>query len=332
MLYTNPDRNQDNCLRFNGNNSGSRNFTVHIPRSYVVKLGKLLGICLYFFDVPHRRLVRRNLQFCFPEWSRARVNNLSQRIFKNAGITVLEIILLAFISRKDLLGMFRIVSGKEHLINTLRNDHKGVVIVSCHMGNWEAGLQFLGCYLGRPITAVVRKIGYKRLDNFIQHIRTRLGNKVIFKKAAWGKMVQTLRNGQALMVTIDQSRYKQGVEVILFNRKATATPAIALAAIRRRCPVLPMFCVRGADGTHAVHVHPPIKMQRTKDLRSDLQVNTQKMVEVMEDMIRKFPDQWIWFQRPWKKAYPNLYPEWEARRQKRKRKKNQRKSKMAVSS
>ena len=179
---------------------------------------------------------------------------------------------------------------------------------------------------------MVRNVGYRRLDDFIDHLRTHLGNKVIFKKGAWQKMMQTLRHGEALVVTIDQSRYKQGVEVILFNRKATTTLAVALSAIRCKSPVIPIFGSRDADGTHTAHIYPPLDLERTNDLRRDLQVNTQKMVDVMEDMIRKYPDQWIWFQRPWKKTYPNLYPEWEARRQKRKRKKRQRKSKMAVSS
>lgn len=332
MLIKNSNQDpHDKDLKFRGSKSASRNFRVHIPRSYIVRLGKLLGVCLYFFDVPHRRLVRRNLGFCFPEWSRARIKNLSQRIFKNAGITVLEIIHCAFISREDLLGMFRFASGEAHLFDTIKNDHKGVVFVSCHIGNWEAGLQFLGCYSAKPLSAVVRKVGYRWLDNFLEHIRTRFGNSVIYKKEAWPKMVQTLRNREALMVTIDQSRYKQGVEVMLFNRKATATPAIVMAAIRCRCPVLPLFCVRGADGTHAIHVHPPIEMQRTTDLKNDLQVNTQKLVAVMEDMINRFQDQWIWFQRPWKKNYPDLYPEWEAKRQMRKRKKAE-KNKLTVSS
>jgi len=331
MLLINSDQNQDKDLRFNGNNSGSRNFTVHIPRSYIVKLGKLLGICLYFLDVPHRRLVRRNLQFCFPEWSRTRIQNLSQRIFKNAGITALEIIHSAVMPEEDLLEMFRI-KGDERSINTLKNKQKGLIIISCHMGNWEVGLQYLGCYFGRPISVVVRNVGYKWLDNFIDHLRTRLGNKVIFKKGAWQKMMQTLRHGEALVVTIDQSRYKQGVEVILFNRKATTTLAVALSAIRCKSPVIPIFGSRDANGTHIVHIYPPLELERTNDLRRDLQVNTQKMVDIMEDMIRKYPDQWIWFQRPWKKTYPNLYPEWEARRQKRKHNKQRRKSKMAVSS
>jgi lauroyl/myristoyl acyltransferase len=45
------------------------------------------------------------------------------------------------------------------------------------------------------------------------------------------------------------------------------------------------------------------------------------MVDAMEAMIRRYPAQWIWFQRPWKKTHPQLYPEWAARRRKHKQKK-----------
>jgi KDO2-lipid IV(A) lauroyltransferase len=250
---------------------------------------------------------------------------MSRRIFQHTGITILEILQSAFLSPNDLLAMFRIVSGEQHLIDALKDTNKGLVVAGCHIGNWEVGLQYLGYIAGRPLTAVARKIGFKWLDDWFDFLRTRLGNKIIYKKGAWQKMVQTLRNAEALLITLDQSRYQQAVEITFFNHKATATPAIAMAALRCRCPVLPAFCVREADGIQAIHIYPPVEIQRTKDLRRDIQVNTQKMIDAMEDIIRKYPDQWVWFQRPWKKTHPELYPEWEAKRLKRKKKKQLRK-------
>jgi KDO2-lipid IV(A) lauroyltransferase len=181
------------------------------------------------------------------------------------------------------------------------------------------------------LTAVARKIGIEWLDEWFDRYRKRLGNKVIYKKGAWPNMMKTLRNGEALLITLDQSRYKQAVEIDFFNHKATTTPAAAMAALRSRCPVLPLFNVREADGMQAAHFYPPIEMERTGDLRTDLQVNTQKMIDAMEDMIRKHPDQWVWFQRPWKKTHPELYPEWEERRLKRKKEKKRRKAGIAES-
>ena len=315
------------------NHTGLDNLIARFPKSYILKLGTIFGICLYFLDMPHRRLVRRNLRFCYPEWSADDIRKMSMRIFKQTGITILEIMQSAYLSAEDILAGFRIVSGENYLLDTLKDCPNGLIYTACHIGNWEVGLHYLGGLTGRisgkPLTAVARKIGHDWLDDWFDVYRKRLGNKVIYKKGAWPNMVKTLRDGEALLITLDQSRYKQAIEVTFFGHKATTTPAVAMAAIRCRCPVLPIFNVREADGMQAVYVYPPIEMRRTNDLRNDLQVNTQKMIDAMEDMIRKHPDQWVWFQRPWKKAHPELYPEWEARRAQRKKEKMRRRPEAA---
>jgi KDO2-lipid IV(A) lauroyltransferase len=298
-------------------------FIERIPNGYLVKLGKLLGMLFYFLSVPHRRLTRRNLKFCYPAMSSHHIRDLSKRIFRQTGITFLEILQSAFISKSYLLDTFQI-EGREYLAKALKDDH-GVIIVSGHLANWERGFQFAGCYFGRPITGVARNLRHARLDRWFYRLRTRFGNKIIYKKGALPKMRQTLRRGEMLALTMDQSRGKQAIGVKFFGRDATATPAPALLAMRCKSPVLPMFCFRGAAGNPTIHVDPPIKIQRTGDLRADLKANTQRMMTAVEDMIRRYPDQWIWFQRPWKKTYPELYPEWEARRKRRKKNQNKRK-------
>jgi hypothetical protein len=45
------------------------------------------------------------------------------------------------------------------------------------------------------------------------------------------------------------------------------------------------------------------------------------MIDVVEEMVRKYPDQWFWLLKPWKVHYPNLYSDWDARRRMRKTKK-----------
>lgn len=295
----------------------------HIPRSYMVKLGTLLGFLLYIFSRPHRRLVRRNLKFCYPRWSRARIRKMSRRIFKNAGITFLEIWQAAFISRQDLLSMLR-VDGGQNMVGALRKN-KGVIAISAHLANWEVGFLFTGCYFGKPLTGVARHIRFGWLDRWFYRLRTRFGSQIIFKKDALAEMRQTLRRGNLLALTMDQSRYKQAIEINFFGHRATATPAAALLAMRCKSPVIPSFCTRDPDGQLTAHFEPPVVMQKTGDLRTDLQVNTQRIMDAVEDAIRRHPEQWIWFQRPWKKTYPELYPEWTARRRMHKKKKRKRK-------
>ena len=111
---------------------------------------------------------------------------------------------------------------------------------------------------------------------------------------------------------------------MFFGREATATPAAALLAIRCKSPVVPGFCIRGNDGQLTIRMKAPLEIIRTKDLRSDLQANTQRMTSAIEEMVREYPENWYWILRPWKAAYPDLYKEWEGRKQRRKARRKKR--------
>ena len=109
--------------------------------------------------------------------------------------------------------------------------------------------------------------------------------KIIYKKGALPKMTQTLRRGEILGVLVDQSRKKQGVPVTFFGREATATPAAALLAIRCKSPVVPDFVSGAEDGQLTIRMKEPLEVMEDKDLRSDLQTNTQRMTNAVEEMV-----------------------------------------------
>jgi KDO2-lipid IV(A) lauroyltransferase len=289
-----------------------------IPRQLIINSGKLLGLLFYSLAIPHRRLVRRNLQFCYPEWSAKEIRELSRRIFMNFGITLVEMLQCTFMSHEEVLNALR-VEGEENF-NKAFKSNRGIVIVSAHMGNWEVGLHITN-YYGKPMLGVAAKTRYGWADIFLSRSRNRLGNTIIDKKGALPKITEGLRRGEVIGMLIDQSRRKHGVEVTFFGRKATASPAAALLALRCNSLVLPAFCVRRSDGQLTIQVKTPFELTRTGDLRSDIQSNTQRMIDVVEEMVRTYPDQWFWLLKPWKVHYPNLYSEWDARRRKRKAKK-----------
>ncbi len=294
-------------------------FTV-IPRNVLCFLGKLPWSIMYYLDIPHRRIVKRNLKFAYPEWADKEICRTSRRIFRNLGITIFEILQMAFFSKEDFLRNIRI-KGEEHLIAAIKGG-KGVIIISAHLGNWEAASLFSPCYLGYPVTVVVRKIESGIINSWILKLRTRFGNSVIEKEGALPEMTQTLRDGKILALMIDQgTKISEGVELLFFGKKVTVTPAAAMLALRCKSPVLPVFCVREEDQKLTIIINPPVKLVRTKDLRNDLKTNTQSMTDAIEKAVRKYPDQWLWLHKRWKRFYPDLYPEYIARRKRRRAKK-----------
>jgi KDO2-lipid IV(A) lauroyltransferase len=304
--------------RLDSNRGSIANFIAQIPKGYITALGKMLGHFLYYFDVPHRRIVRRNVQFIHPEWSRNQIQNLAKRIFQHLGITILEFLQMAYLSNEELLRNVQI--EREEILAAALANQRGVVLISAHLGNWEAAWQICPSFFQRQITGVAKKLRNVQLNRLIHNRRTRFGNRILYKKGALPDMMQTLRQGEIIGILMDISRHFDGVEVKFLGHRATATPSAALLAIRCKSPIIAAFSHRNAKGHLIIHIEPPIKIQRTGDLRTDLQLNTQLITDRVERAVRNYPEQWNWTLKRWKDFYPDLYPESEKREQRIKRK------------
>jgi KDO2-lipid IV(A) lauroyltransferase len=307
--------------------AGSPALIARIPYGYIAVGGKLLGMIAFILDRRHRRIVKHNLRFIYPDWSRDRIREFSLRIFQHVGITALELSQLTRFSRDDILRKVR-VRGGEHLLNAV-NASKGTILISAHLGNWEMAHMFVSCYVQTPLVMVVRRVRPNTLNQWVYRFRSRFGSVVLDKGGAFSKMGQVLRRGGLVALMIDQGTlFSEGIETRFFGKTVTATPAAAILARRYDSPVLPLFCISGKDGSFTAIVEPPLSLRKTKDVRGDLRVNTQMMNDAVERVIKAYPQQWFWFHKRWKRHYPDLYPEDLEKQRRRKEKKKARLRKM----
>lgn len=289
-----------------------------IPRSHLMGMGTFIGNLLYRIAPTQRYIVRRNLQFSQVLSSPELIQAMSKQVFQHIGITLVEFLQMGCLTRQELIAKVRIEN--EDTLNQALAKHKGVVIVTAHLGNYEMAAQVFPCLLEVQMASVAKKMRNIYLNQLIHNLRTRFGNKIIYKKGALPEMMQTLRQGGMVTILMDISRRFEGVEVRFFNRRATATPAAALLGLRCKSPIIPGFCHRNPQGELIVQIEPPVEMQRTSDLRLDLQINTQRITDCAELAIRKHLGQWNWMLKRWKDFYPDLYPETEKRLRRIKRK------------
>lgn len=277
----------------------------------IVRLGGILGGLIGRLDPHHRTIVERNLRFAYPEWTDPQVAAVSLRVFQNFGRSIMEVLQLLRMSRGEVLTRCSL-AGEDHMHRALASG-RGVVLVSGHLGNWELGLQFLACRFNTPIHLVVKSFAPRALSDGLNRIRTRFGNRIIDKKKAFPAMRNAIRAGGIVALMVDLSRLKQSVEVAFFGRRARASHAAALLATRCGATVLPVFCHRNAAGRIAIDLGPPLDFQRSRDLKDDLQRNTQLLTDRVEAAVRRHPDQYLWVQKRWKDYHPHLYPKYRPR-------------------
>jgi KDO2-lipid IV(A) lauroyltransferase len=303
--------------------AGVASFIASLPSKPLADFGKAFGTLAYLLDTRHRRIVRRNLHFIYPHWSKRQIRKTSRRVFQNVGITVFENLQMACFTRQDILQRIR-TKGEEHLLDAAKSPN-GAIMISAHLGNWEMTHLYGACLLQTVPVLVARKVQPDFLNRWINGFRTRFGSIILDKAGALPGLLRALRRGKVIGLLIDQGTLStEGIDIEFFGKTAVATPAAAILARRFDSPVLPAFCVREGDGRLTFIVEPPLPLKKTEDRQADIKENTQIMNDALERTIRTFPDQWFWFHKRWKRHYPQLYPEDLAKRRRDKEKRRKR--------
>jgi KDO2-lipid IV(A) lauroyltransferase len=277
-----------------------------LPLRVAMWLGETVALLAYALDAPHRRIGRVNLEIAFPEKSPAERRRILRASFLNLGRMAAELAHLPTIGDAALREMVRFAD--EDWWNQHIGAHRetGVLILSGHFGNWEL-LVYAHGRRGHPVSMVHRGIANPLVDRWLNRVRARAGTRLLRKSRAGVDVLRALKEKQLLVLPFDQNSTRGlGVFVDFFGLPASTNSGIARIALRSGAPVVPAFIVReGRSARHVVHVLPPIfDMERTGDFAEDVRRNTAHFSTIFEDMVRRFPEQWLWMHKRWKTRPP----------------------------
>jgi KDO2-lipid IV(A) lauroyltransferase len=272
-----------------------------LPWNVGLRLGAWLGTLFYLCDVRDRRVAMLNLSIAFPKKSVAERRRILRASCRNLGRTVVEFCHLPQLDAETVSTRVSFADRAAWEQANARAGAHGAVIVTAHFGNWEL-LAYVHALLGHPITLVHRPMHNALFDDAITAVRTKPGTRAIKKKAAAKEALRALKRHEILVIPSDQNQTRSfGVFVDFFGKPACTSPGAARLAMLTGAPVFPAFLVReGESGRHRIELLPEVEMIRSADRKADIVANTQRCSLIIEDMIRRYPEQWIWFHKRWK--------------------------------
>jgi Kdo2-lipid IVA lauroyltransferase/acyltransferase len=249
-----------------------------------------------------RRTGRRNLELAFPELSADEREKLLRGSFKNLGR-----LLGVFSHFRDSTGALREkieFHGIEHIESALR-EKRGIIAFTGHVGGWELS-SFAPSLYGQPFSFLVRRIDNPKIESLVEKFRVALGNSTIDKRMAAREMVRILRSGEMMGILVDLNALdREAIFVDFFGVKAATTFVVAKLAVRTGAAIIPIFSPwHEAAQKYVVEVGAPLKFDLTGDEEEDTRLVTQLLTTVIEDWIRRYPDQWLWVHRRWKTRPP----------------------------
>lgn len=271
-----------------------------LPPNAAALFFRTLARLWFALDRRHRRIAINNLTYVFGyEKSPVEIRAMARRVFVNIVWMLYEIGWAYRTPAAEIERSLRF-SGLANLRQAWEKG-RGVLVLTAHLGSWEL-LVSAAAMLGYPVNIVYRPLDAEPLDLFFRTLRGRYKARLLPKTRAIRPILKALRRGELVGMLLDQNpRRRQGVFVDFFGKPACTHAGLALVARRTGAPVVPMFLVREGRNYRMV-IEPEVPLVDTGDKDRDLKVNTRLYNKALESIIRRYPEQWFWVHRRWKKT------------------------------
>jgi len=266
-----------------------------LSRAFAIGLAQVV----YLLHVRLRRVGMRNLALAFPEKTEAERASILRGEFTSLGRQLSEVCQFPRYTRENVEEVV-FYDGLENFEQAYGRG-KGVLFLTAHFGGWEISA-FAHSLHGHWLHVVMRPMDNEYLDRLIQGYRTMHGNKTVAKDDFVRGLLAAMKAGETVGILMDTNMTPpQGVFVDFFGIPACTASGLSRIALRTDAAVLPGFTIWDeALGKYRLRFDPAVELVRTGNLEADIVANTQKFTKVIEDYVRKYPEQWLWVHRRWK--------------------------------
>jgi len=273
-----------------------------LPVKWSLKAGESLGLFVFKLWKSRRKIAIENLSKTISAGQIKSPDPAGQIIrenFRNFGRSFIEVIKIYYGFGRPLIDSV-VIEGVEHF-QAAKSKGKGVLFITGHCGNWElmaltTGLQF------SDVSIVARPIDNPYLNTFIERVRGKYGNSIIYKKGALKPIMQALKKNHIVGILMDQAVLSsEGYVIDFLGRGAWTTKMPALLARKTGAAVLPAFIHR-TDNGHRMVIYPEVQLSVTEDMEQAVKEDTITFSGYIEEYIKAHPAEWLWIHRRWKRV------------------------------
>ena len=242
-----------------------------------------------------KKIIVKNLSIAFPNFNENEKKQILKGMWINYGRIFAEYMFIKNF-RQGSIGERNINIENQYILENVKKDSKPVIFISGHFNNFELMAMQIE-KLGIDLAAVYRPLNNKFLNPLMESIRKKYICKKQIKKGISGtkELLLNFKKGTSIALMIDQ-RVSEGIRVDLFNEKALTTTIPAQFIKKFGAKIIPVHIERINVEKFNITFQDPIKFSKDSNIESI----TYKLNNILEEMIKKNPSQWIWSHNRWK--------------------------------
>jgi KDO2-lipid IV(A) lauroyltransferase len=271
------------------------------PKPFRWAIASFLG-WLWFDALKLRRwTVLKNLTIAFPEATHERRLEIARKSMASFCYNFIEFSLIPFMNEKSMKNEV-IFHGLEKY-EAGRAQGRGVLLLSLHVGNGDVGVAALAVK-GFRLHLISKKFKNRFLNQFWFGVRERKGTRFLepHGRSTAFDILRICRQNEAVIFVVDQFMGKPyGIETTFFGKKTGTAYGLALFALKTKAPVIPIYTYRDSQLRTHVVFEDEVTVEKIEDKDLQIKLMTQKYNDRVEAIVRKYPEQWMWVHRRWKK-------------------------------
>lgn len=253
------------------------------------KIFESFGVIAYYAIKKRRLLAIDNIKNAFPEKDEKEVQRIAKESYKTMGKMIMTSIFLEEITQNE----NTVVENEELMRKACENNEKAVLIVSLHLGGFEAGSKMRDI---RKFYAVFRNQKNKKINDLMTKWREKGGLNSL-----------PLHDSEALSGTINEKsiialasdHYGKDVNVTFFERETTGVAGPVLLSMKHKIPIVLAYAVFDGDIIR-VKNKKIIEIEKQAKLKETMKFNMQKIYHEFEEIIREYPEQYMWQHNRWR--------------------------------
>jgi len=261
------------------------------------RLAKILAYFFYYLIPIRKEVVLKNLKIAFPELNDVEIRKLAKKTYKNLFIVLVEILYLPHLKKEEIENLVHI-KNPEVIYNALELN-KGLIFVSAHFGNWEILALSSALKLKTQFSIVTKPLRNPFVDEFINNWRTKFGNKVVPLGLSVKNIFKELLEKKIVALLADQRASENSLQMNFFNKLTHVYEGPAVLSIKTGAPLIFAIAIRNNDYTYRVELQE-ISKPDLENEQEKIKVMTEKYISLLEDYIRIYPEQWLWFHNRWR--------------------------------
>ena len=274
-----------------------------LPEAAIQRLARAVAHLLFACGGRRQGAALANLALAYPDLSARERSAIARESWVQTAWAMLDAVRSRVWSDEELRRRVRF-ENLERLQQALARG-RGALMLTLHFGSIELAMLTLPL-AGIPLTVVGRPLPNPWIRRHMAQQRTRTGAQLLEHHDVAPRILDALRQGRAVAFLNDQyARRTGGILSPLFGARCFTAPGVALLALRSGAPVLPFYIMREGTDRHRAVVLPELELHRTGDVRRDVATATARTNQVLEEIIRLHPEQWLWAHRRFRRS-PDL--------------------------